>query len=66
MQDLVVLGLIPGTDIQITFNLWAAIVSTFVAAWLLRYSIVWFRRANVSGWLVTVALLFAVRHRSLA
>lgn len=32
MDDFIVLGLIPGTDIQITFEMWLQFVTAFLAA----------------------------------
>lgn len=39
MSEFIVLGLIPGTHVQITFALWAIVVSilgAFLVAWLIR------------------------------
>lgn len=35
-QNFIVLGIIPGTNIQINFQLWLGVVLTFVATWQLR------------------------------
>jgi hypothetical protein len=33
LQNLIVLGIIPGTDVQISFQLWAFAVCTTVVTW---------------------------------
>ncbi len=44
MQELLVLGLIPGTDIQITFSMWLTIgyilLATISTIWVLRSSFI--------------------------
>lgn len=58
MSELIVLGLIPGTHIQITFVLWSIVV---VAATIVCLAGL-VRRANVlRGWIVTIYLLLVCK-----
>jgi hypothetical protein len=58
MSELIVLGLIPGTQIQITFLLWTLLVITIVVTGLV--SIV--RRTHIlRNWIITMHLLLLTR-----
>lgn len=58
MSEFIVLGLIPGTQLQITFILWLLVVlvlGTGVMLWVAR-------RAHLfRNWLITVCLLMLTR-----
>lgn len=61
MQDLIVLGLLPGTNIQITFLFWlgGVLAGLFcITIWVLR------RIHLVRNWLVSI-LLYIKTHRHL-
>jgi hypothetical protein len=60
MSDLIVLGLIPGTHIQITFLLWTVLVS--VASFTV---LVWIgHRLHIfRDWIITVSLLVLTRRQ---
>lgn len=58
MSELIVLGLIPGTHIQITFVLWSIAVIAAIVACLAGPV----RRANVfRSWIVTIYLLLVLK-----
>lgn len=60
MQNLIVLGLLPGTSIQITFLIWLVSVSAaalFGCMWLLR------RIRLIRNWLITTTLFIATHRR---
>jgi hypothetical protein len=60
MESFIVLGLVPGTDIQITFLLWIILTLVlFVAAsiWLLR------RARIIRKWLITGFLVITLHQR---
>lgn len=60
MSEFIVLGLIPGTHIQITFLLWVIVVSLLSVvgvAWGLR------RARVVSNWVVTLSLFVLTRRK---
>lgn len=58
MSDLIVLGLIPGTQLQITFILWIFLVSSLSIGML-----VWIgHRLHIfRNWIITVSLLILTR-----
>ncbi|MET1032988.1 MAG: hypothetical protein ABWX94_00650 [Candidatus Saccharimonadales bacterium] len=60
MSELIVLGLVPGTQIRITFILWALLMAGLVFAGL-----VWIghRTHAFRDWLITVKLLMLTRHQ---
>jgi hypothetical protein len=60
MSELIVLGLIPGTQIQITFILWALLMVGLVVACL-----VWLghRTHAFRDWIITVRLLLLTRQQ---
>lgn len=60
MSELIVLGLVPGTQIRITFVLWAILM-----AGLLVGVVIWLgHRTHVfRNWLITMRLLMLTRHQ---
>jgi DMSO reductase anchor subunit len=59
MSELIVLGLIPGTQIQITFILWVLLTAGLLASmleWLGH------RRRAFRSWLITLSLLTITRN----
>lgn len=60
MSELIVLGLVPGTQIRITFILWALLMVGLVFGGL-----VWIghRTHAFRDWLITVKLLMLTRHQ---
>ena len=58
MSEIIVLGLIPGTHIQITFLLWLLALSGVVAYALVRYSR---RKQLLRTWLVTTSVMLLMR-----
>ncbi len=58
MQELLVLGLIPGTNIQITFIAWLLLVCG-LTAWIL--ATIAHRRHLLSNFLITAMLIQQVR-----
>ncbi len=61
MQNLIVLGLLPGTGIQISFLFWlGGVLTAFfcIAVWLLR------RVHLIQNWIVATTL-FIITHRRL-
>jgi hypothetical protein len=58
MSEFIVLGLIPGTQLQITFILWLLVVIALIVA-----SLVWLgHRTHVfRNWLITLNLLLLTR-----
>lgn len=58
MQDLIVLGLVPGTDFQITFTMWIyGIMSLFSLSWL-RYA--WQHRRQLELQLAALHIAFVI------
>jgi len=58
MQSFIVLGLIPGTHLQITFAIWLIGIITagcWLVGWLMR------RAHLIRTWILTVAFLRATR-----
>lgn len=60
MQELLVLGLIPGTNIQITFALWALVMCAVVATLFVSIA---HRRHLLSSLLITAVLMQQTRTR---
>ena len=63
MQNFIVLGLIPGTNLEITFALWllgGAAIAAMVFAWHLQ------RTHRVRNWLIATTIAWTIRHRQLA
>ena len=59
MSDFLVLGLVPGTPIQITFGLWIVGVS-LASVGLIVYLV---KRAHlVRNWLITACVILTLRH----
>lgn len=60
MSEFIVLGLIPGTQIQITFLLWVIFVITLGVA-----TLVWLahRARLMSTWIVTLSLFALTRRK---
>lgn len=58
MSDLIVLGLIPGTQLQITFILWIILVSSLSIG-----SLIWLgHQLHIfRNWIITVSLLILTR-----
>ena len=59
MQEFLVLGLIPGTNIQITFGTWLLVVYVITA---LAGAFIIHRKHLVSNLLVTLLLIQQTRH----
>lgn len=58
MSELIVLGIIPGTQIQITFILWILVVTALVAASLVTIA----RRTHIfRNWVVSIGMLLLTR-----
>jgi hypothetical protein len=55
MQTFIVLGIVPGTDIQLTFNFWLCVAIMLALSPLLRA--LWHRRGIVQTYLVGLQLL---------
>jgi hypothetical protein len=63
MYSLIVLGLIPGTQIQITFAMWLIAIASFISLLVLVY----IRRKHfVAYLLVALQLRQTIRHLQLA
>lgn len=58
MSELIVLGLIPGTRLQITFVLWILAVMTLVISYLVR---VGHRSHLFRDWIITMKLFMLTR-----
>lgn len=54
MQDFIVLGLIPGTSIQITFNYWVYAAISLLALSLVKA--VWRRRDTIRTYIVALLI----------
>jgi len=54
MQDFIVLGIIPGTSIQITFNYWLYAAISLLALSLLKA--VWRRRSSIREYIVALLI----------
>jgi len=61
MQNFIVLGFIPGTQVQITFKMWLIGFAAFVFLTTLV-----FRRKALRSWLVAYCVSHAIRHLKLA
>jgi hypothetical protein len=62
MQNLIVLGLVPGTHLQITFLIWivmAILIGLFVAVWFVR------RVHVIRNYIVGTRMISITRHRRL-
>lgn len=63
MSELIVLGLIPGTQIQITFIFWVLVVAALVITGLVSVA----RRTHVlRNWIISVRLLILMRQATIA
>jgi hypothetical protein len=63
MSELIVLGLIPGTHIQITFILWVLLVTFIVVSGIISIA----RRTHVlRNWIISVRLLMLMRQATIA
>lgn len=61
MDEIIVLGLIPGTQIQITFIAWLIIAGGLSAFLLARLNS---RTLSVQGWLIATSIMLATqRHQ---
>ncbi len=60
MSDLIVLGLIPGTHLQITFIFWIILVSSATVG-----SLIWIaHRLHVfRNWIITISLLLLTKRQ---
>lgn len=61
MQSFIVLGIIPGTHIQINFTDWLVCAGVFVL-----FASILFGRRTISGWLLGLYIFRSVRHRRLS
>jgi hypothetical protein len=63
MSEFIVLGLIPGTQLQITFLLWALLVAAGVIG-----SLIWLghRRHAFRNWLIAIRIMLLMRQRIVA
>jgi hypothetical protein len=63
MSELIVLGLIPGTHIQITFILWVLLVATLTIMGIVSLA----RRTHIlRNWIISVRLLMLMRQSTIA
>ena len=61
MSEFIVLGLIPGTHVQVTFSLWVIVVSS-----LSFLTLVWLaHRVRLASTVIVTLSLFALTHRRL-
>lgn len=58
MSEIIVLGLVPGTHIQITFVLWLLALTATITYVVVRYAR---RKRLLRNWLVTTVVLLATR-----
>lgn len=58
MADLIVLGLVPGTHIQISFIFWITLISIVAIATLL---LIGYPQRMVRNWLVTIEFMVLTR-----
>jgi hypothetical protein len=60
MSDLIVLGLIPGTQLQITFILWIILVTSISVG-----SLIWIgHRLHIfRNWIITVSIMLLTRRQ---
>jgi len=58
MSELIVLGLIPGTKIQITFVLWIMLTIALVIGLLVRLG---HRRSAFRNWFISISLLILTK-----
>jgi hypothetical protein len=63
MDEIIVLGLIPGTHIQITFVAWLIVASTLLTIIILRAST---RTQLFRAWVIATSILLQVQRRELA
>lgn len=63
MDEIIVLGLIPGTQIQITFVAWLIAASILLAVVILRASS---RTKIFQAWVIATSILVQVQRRELA
>ena len=63
MSELIVLGLIPGTQIQITFILWVLLVATIVITGTISIAR---RRHLLRNWIISIHLLLLMRRSTIA
>jgi len=63
MDEIIVLGLIPGTHIQITFVAWLIAASALLAVVVLRAS---YRTKLFQAWVIATSILMQVQRRQLA
>lgn len=61
MQNLIVLGFIPGTDVQITFTMW--LVSALIIVLVVMLVIIWHSRL-ARNWLLLAYFVFVMRRQS--
>lgn len=60
MHELIVLGLVPGTHIQITFFLWVLLVASVVAGTLIRIG---HRTHLFRNWLIAITFVVLIRRQ---
>ncbi|MGF7229429.1 MAG: hypothetical protein ACQR33_05625 [Candidatus Saccharibacteria bacterium] len=60
MDDIIVLGLIPGTHIQITFVAWLLVASTLSVALLLRAGT---RAKLFQAWIIATSIMVETQRR---
>jgi hypothetical protein len=63
MSEIIVLGLIPGTHIQITFVLWVALIVILFVSLTVR---VVRRKHLLENWIVSVSLMVLTRRQTIA
>ncbi len=61
MTDFIVSGQIPGTQIQITFAIWALVIAAFITTLILRAG---FRSRTLRTWIVATRVIMAIRSRT--
>lgn len=62
MADFIVSGQIPGTQIQITFIIWAAVTLAVFLTIAVRMG---FRSKAVRAWLIATRITMAIRNRTI-
>ncbi len=60
MSEFIVLGLVPGTQIQITFALWIIVVSGLLVVTLARLA---HRTHLLRNWIITIQIVILTRQR---
>jgi len=63
MDEIIVLGLIPGTQIQITFIAWVVIASGLAGALIARAN---YRTKLFQAWLIATSITLATTRRQLS